>query len=512
MNNSDIVLRLKDITRSFGSLVANDRVSFDLRRGEILALLGENGAGKTTLMNIIFGHYVADQGEVEVFNRVLPPGSPKAAIAAGIGMVHQHFTLAGNLSVLENILIGTRSLISPQSGEKAARKKIMELSEKYGLQVDTAALVRDLSIGEKQRVEILKVLYRDARILILDEPTAVLTPHEIGNLFNTLRRFVSQGLAIIFISHKMNEIMEISDSVVVLRQGKVTSRVRTAETTIRELAKAMVGSVITIREREPLKPGERVLEFRNLSLKKGLEDVSLSVRSHEILGIAGVSGNGQVELADVISGLLKPVRGVFLVHGKPVPAPSPIEMLSKGVGRIPEDRIQEGLIGDMSVWENLGLENYRDYSPFGLLRLKALRDNGRKLVKEFDVRCQSIFQPARLLSGGNIQKLILARVLSPHPGIILANQPCWGLDIAAAAFVGNRLLQARERGAGVILISEDLEEVMGLSDRIQIIFEGRLSDSMRPEEVTPEELGLLMTGHVNITANHNFDREFEYAS
>jgi len=496
------VLRLSGITKRFGDLVANDAISFELRRGEVIALLGENGAGKTTLMNILFGHYIADEGEVEAFGKPLPSGDPHAALQAGIGMVHQHFTLADNLSVLDNIALGTQSLWSLKFDRRTARQRIEQLSADYGLAVDPDATVTSLSVGQRQRVEILKALYRDARILILDEPTAVLTPLETEALFATLKMLVARGLSIIFISHKLNEVMAVSDRVLVLRGGKLVGERPTAGATRSELAALMVGREVAMPSAVPAEPGRALLELQDVSTagKNGiarLEGLSLALHAGEITGLAGVSGNGQAALAAVIAGTEQPVSGTVVIDGRPLAAWSPQAALSNGIGRIPEDRHAVGMIGDMSVTENVISERYRSrrFSRFGFLDWRAARKFAEGLIRDYDVKCPSPDVRTRLLSGGNMQKLILGRALDADPTIILANQPTRGLDIGAVAYVHKRLLEARARGAAILLISEDLDEILALSDRIIVMSRGRLSAPSARGGRTVAELGELMAGH-----------------
>lgn len=497
---AEVVLRLDRITKRFGPLVANDGVSFDLKKGEVIGLLGENGAGKTTLMNILFGHYTADEGQVEVFGQALPPGNPRAALAAGVGMVHQHFTLADNLTVLDNILIGTRSLWSAALDARTARRKVEALSRDFGLAVDPDVRVGTLSVGERQRVEILKALYRDARILILDEPTAVLTPQETADLFQTLKKAVGLGLSIIFISHKLNEVMAITHRVVVLRHGRIAGEVETAATDRHKLAEMMVGAEVTAPKLAERVPGPPLLTLRGCSTlgqgnAPGLADVTLDLKAGQITGLAGVSGNGQAALADLIGGLQVPVAGEMVLEGAR-PGWSPRAALAAGIARIPEDRHKTGSIADFTITENAVLESYAGapFSRRGWMNWRAAGDFARRIIETYDVRCPGPDARIRLLSGGNMQKVILGRALEPKPRIILANQPVRGLDIGAVTFVHSRLIAARDAGAAVLLISEDLDEVMALSDVIHVIYEGRLSPAFPRGTMTPAELGTWMAG------------------
>jgi simple sugar transport system ATP-binding protein len=502
-----VVLRLASITRRFGPLVANDAIDLELKRGEILALLGENGAGKTTLMNILFGHYVADAGEVLVAERdgdlaPLEPGSPAAALAAGIGMVHQHFTLAENLSGLENIVLGTQPALRPRLSLRAARRKVQALMRDSGLTVDLDVQVSRLAVGEKQRVEILKALYRDVRILVLDEPTAVLTPQEAEGLFATLRRLAEGGLAVIFITHKLGEVTAVSDRIAVLRGGAKVGEMRTAEADHRRIAELMVGREVPASRRSPREAGEPLLELRKVrvegaSARTSLDGTSLTVRAGEIVGIAGVSGNGQSALAALVAGLAEPASGEVLLYGKPVRRFDPRRFARAGIARIPEDRHHDGVVGAMTVAENVVIEELREsaFQRGGFLRHRAIRARAEAAIEGYDVRCPGPEARAGLLSGGNIQKLVLARVLDRGPRLVLANQPTRGLDVGAQTEVHRRLLEARERGAGVILISEDLDELMTLSDRIAVIHSGHLSEPMPAETLDRGTIGLMMAGH-----------------
>jgi simple sugar transport system ATP-binding protein len=496
----DIVLRLDRITKAFGPVTANDAISLTLRRGEVVALLGENGAGKTTLMNILFGHYVADQGSVEVFGQPLPPGTPRAALRAGVGMVHQHFTLAGNLTVLDNITLGTEGLFSRGRGRAAARARVDQLSRDFGLAVHPDAKVGRLSVGERQRVEILKALYRDAKILILDEPTAVLTPQEAEALFATLRKATALGLSVIFISHKLHEVMAIADRCIVLRHGRVVGEVDTHATDKGALAALMVGGELSLPRAEARTPGPVLLRLDAVSTPDrgaapGLKSVTLDLRAGQITGLAGVSGNGQAALAELLSGLALPASGTLSLHGQPIARWSPGEALARGVGRIPEDRHHQGSVADFDLVENAVLETYRSrFSKAGWMNWRAARSFAEEIIAGYDVRCPGPDVRIRLLSGGNMQKLILGRAMAGGPDIILANQPVRGLDVGAIAYVQSQLIAARDRGAAVLLISEDLDEIMGLSDVIHVMSQGRLSPAFARGTMTAADLGLWMAG------------------
>jgi simple sugar transport system ATP-binding protein len=505
-------LSLDAITKRFGELTANDAVSLSVDEGEVVALLGENGAGKTTLMNILFGQYTADSGTVRVFGEALTPGNSRAALEAGVGMVHQHFTLADNLTVQENITLGVRSLLNPSSDRAAARARIIDLSEKFHLVVSPDARVGTLTVGERQRVEILKALYRDVRILILDEPTAVLTPQETDDLFATLRLAIADGLSVVFISHKLHEVMAIADRVVVLRHGKVTGGVHTKDTDKHALAAMMMGTEATPPVVSPENPGAALLELQEVTTPDvgsapGLTAVSLALRAGQIVGLAGVSGNGQAAMADVVGGLLNPAVGQVVLGGNVVQKWTPRDAVQSGIARIPEDRHKTGTIADFDLTENAILERYKSssFSKRGWLNWRKSRAFADGIIDKYDVRCPGADTAIRLLSGGNMQKLILGRVLEANPQVILANQPVRGLDIGAVNYVHSQLLAARTRGAAILLISEDLDEVMALSDVIHVIADGRLSPAFGRGEMTPAQLGLWMAGQ-------GFDAKVAHAS
>ncbi len=500
------VLRLVGISKRFGSLLANDGISLDLARGEVLALLGENGAGKSTLVSILFGHYVADAGHIEVQGRPLPPGQPRAALAAGIGMVHQHFTLADNLSVLDNVMLGTQSLWRPFSRRAMARQHLLQEAERFGLQVDPAARVASLSVGERQRVEILKALVRGARILILDEPTAVLTPQESASLFHTLQQMVAQGLSIIFISHKLDEVLRVSQRIAVLRAGRLVATLPAAGASKAQLAEAMVGrSVAPARRAAAAAPGRVVCELRDATLTgpPRLDRVNLAVRAGELVAVAGVSGNGQAALAALLCGELALDAGTLHIDGRPLRA-RPRNFIEASVARVPEDRHAVGVVAELTLWENAVLERYASpaFARAGVLRRGAAMAFARGLIERFDVRGTEgggVQTLTRRLSGGNMQKLILGRALSTptQPLLIVANQPTWGLDIGAVAYVHQRLLDAAAAGSAVLVISEDLDEVFALADRVAVMHHGRLTEAKPLDDWNFTRIGLAMAGAVD---------------
>ena len=501
--SSQIILSLKGLSKTFGDINANTDVNLDLHEGEVLALLGENGAGKTTLMNMLFGHYLPNSGKILVSDSdgVMHPlslGQPQAALSMGIGMVHQHFTLAENLTALDNILIGSESLWALKINSVKAREKVELIIDQSGLDVSLDVPVGQLSVGERQRVEILKALYRDAKILVLDEPTAVLTPKETDILFDNVKSMTARGLSVIFISHKLKEVLKFSDRIVVLREGKKVGELLTSDANEKIIAKLMVGENTSVKKRDKIAVGKALLSMSNVSAKgtsvrNGLVNVSLTVFEHEILGIAGVSGNGQSMLAEVISGLRKLDDGELSFGLQISNNLSPKEVIKARVGRIPEDRHRDGMIGSMTVAENLIIENLDNskIKSFGFLNRELMNLSALELCKKYDVRGPGTQAAARLLSGGNIQKMILARVFNNEPKIILANQPTRGLDMGAASEVERRLLDARSRGTGTILISEDLDEILRLSDRILVIHSGVLMETKNKDR---EQIGLMMAG------------------
>jgi ABC-type uncharacterized transport system ATPase subunit len=502
MNESPVVLELRGITKRFPGTVANDHVDFDLRRGEVHALLGENGAGKSTLMNILYGLYHPDEGEIFVNGELVRISSPGDAIDRGIGMVHQHFMLIPVMSVAENVVLAIeprREGILLDYG--AARARVAELASSFGFAIDAGALVQDITVGQQQRVEILKALYRRADILILDEPTAVLTPQEAVELFGILQNLKREGMSIIFISHKLNEVLEIADRVTVLRRGKKVETLPTAGATEEELARRMVGRDVVLRvDKGASEPGEPILVVESLTVRDDrdlvkVHDLSFEVRGGEIVAIAGVDGNGQTELIDAITGLRRAESGRVLVDGAEVTTDSARRHFEVGVGHVPEDRQRRGLVLDFTLAENIGLHDYRKvpYSRFGWLNPKRLIERARRLIQEFDVRGGGPRTLGGALSGGNQQKVILAREIDRDPRVLVAAQPTRGLDVGAIEFVHRRLVEERDEGRAVLLVSLELEEVLSLADRILVIYEGEIVGEF-PPSASEEELGVAMTG------------------
>lgn len=505
---SSTVLRMTGITKQFPGVLANDSIDLELNRGEIHALLGENGAGKTTLMKILYGLYQADSGKIEVRDREVKIDGPAEAIRLGIGMVHQHFMLIPPFTVAENIVLGVEpSQAGLHLDMPKAIRSVEELSDKYGLRVDPTSKIENISVGMQQRVEILKALYRGAEILVLDEPTAVLTPQEVAELAQIMRGLAGQGKSIIFITHKLKEVIAIADRVTVIRRGRVIGTRDTATATTEELANMMVGrDVELVVHKKKAEPGAVVLDVSGLCAQSNrklaaLKGVSFQVRAGEILGIAGVEGNGQTELVEALTGLRRATAGRVTLKGEDITNLSPRKIIERKVAHVPEDRQRRGLILDFSLSENMVLGSYHR-KPFARgIRLVwgAIRDYARRLIGEFDVRTPGEAVNARSLSGGNQQKVILARELSRDPDLLVIAQPTRGLDVGAIEFVHHRLVEARDAGKAVLLVSLELDEIMSLSDRIAVMYEGEIVGEMPAEKATEEQLGLLMAGAVKMT-------------
>ena len=496
------LLELRGITKRFPGVVANDRVDFDVRAGEVHTLFGENGAGKSTLMRVLYGFYKPDGGEIRLRGESVAITSPAEAIAHGIGMIHQHFMLVNTLTVAENVALGTRSGRGPLTDLEAVTRRITDLSERYGLRVDPNALIWQLSVGERQRVEIIKALYRDVSLLILDEPTAVLTPQEVDDLFAVLRQMVSDGRGLVFISHKIREVLELSDRITVLRAGRKVGTVLPSDVTRQGLAEMMVGHELPSHEPPETGGGDEVrLVVSDLTVKgdRGVDAVrglDFEVRGGEIVGIAGVSGNGQRELAEAIAGLRATSAGSIALEGTELVGRHPAEVRRAGLGFVPEERMRDGVVPAFSVAENLILIDNAapKFARWGFLRARAVRRHSEELVNEFDVKTPSLDTPARNLSGGNIQKLILARELSARPRVLLAAQPTRGVDVGAAHYIHERLMEQRDAGTAILIVSEDLDEVLSLSDRVLVMYEGEIIAEAKPRESTREALGLMMAG------------------
>ncbi|MCX5974672.1 MAG: ABC transporter ATP-binding protein [Coprothermobacterota bacterium] len=496
-----MLVRMEGIVKRFPGVLANDGVDFDIRPGEIHTLLGENGAGKSTLMSVLAGAYHPDAGSIFIGGKKVVIHSPRDAIRAGVGMVHQHFMLVSSYTVAENATLGLnkpRFLIRSRSLEK----DVAEKAQTYGLQVDPSAKIWQLSVGEQQRVEILKMLYRGVKILILDEPTAVLTPQEVDEFFVTLRRMAAAGQGIVFISHKMDEVMRISDRITVMRKGKKIATVAAKETTARDLAIMMVGREVLFQLDKADKPtGQEVLSLQgiwSLSDKRlpALRGLSLSLRAGEILGIAGVAGNGQRELAETITGLRPVTKGRILVNQKDMTNKKPLEMIERGVAHVPEDRKGTGTIPNLAVLDNLMLKCYR-YPPFSsgpFLNLRQIRSHAGQLVKRFHITTPSLETETKLLSGGNVQRLILAREIATASELMVAVHPTRGLDIGATESVHQMLIEQRNNGGAILLISEDLDEILSLADRVAVIYEGQITGQMAAKDAKIEDVGLMMAG------------------
>ncbi|MEW6724184.1 MAG: ABC transporter ATP-binding protein [Bacillota bacterium] len=497
-----LVLELTSVTKTFPGVVANDDISLTITEGSIHAICGENGAGKSTLMKTLYGLHQPDAGSIKVRGETVRIDGPGRAVALGIGMVHQHFMLIPRLSVMENIILGYEGARLGILDYQRAQREISELCARYGFKLDPARLVSQLSVGEQQRVEILKVLFRGADILILDEPTAVLVPQEVRDLFRNLRELKTQGKTIIFISHKLDEVMEIADRITVLRRGKTIGTVEVKDTNQRQLAEMMVGRPVFMElNRDEREPGPVMLEVRDLRVQgeaghQALSGLSLQIRAGEVYGIAGVEGNGQTELVNAIIGQQPIQAGVIRMKDQSVVGRRTREIRQLGVAYIPEDRHAQGLVLGMSIWENsvLGYHLDRQFRNGCIQNREAARRYAEELIEHFDVRTSSAEIPALALSGGNQQKVILAREFTPDPDLIVASQPTRGLDVGAAEFVRQQILAMRDRGKAVLLVSADLEEILSLSDRIGVIYGGRIVAEVPGKEATADQLGLYMTG------------------
>ncbi|MFV1859943.1 MAG: ABC transporter ATP-binding protein [Anaerolineales bacterium] len=505
---SEPVLRLVGISKRFPGVLANDDVDFDLAPAEIHALLGENGAGKTTLMNVLYGLYEQDEGQIFINGEEVEIHDPNDALARGIGMVHQHFMLVPVMTVTENMMLGHETTHGPRLGplsdldEERVAEEIKALGDQHGLSINPEAYVQDLSVGEEQRVEIVKALYRGAEVLILDEPTAVLAPQEAEDLFEVLRSLIAKGKSIIFITHKLKEVLAIADRITVLRDGRVVGTTEPSMTNENELAAMMVGREVILQvEKRPADPGEAVLEVQDLQVRDIREQqvvrgVSFTVQAGEILGVAGVQGNGQAELVEALTGLTPVESGHIFLHGQETTNMKPRDITEMGMAHVPEDRHKHGLVLSYPIDENLILQTYYlpPFSRRTFIQPKEVRENAEKLVREYDVRTPSIATPAGSLSGGNQQKVIVARELSREVHLLIANQPTRGLDVGSIEYIHNRIVEKRDEGVGVLLVSSELDEILSLSDRIAVMYAGEILAVLPAREATKERLGLLMAG------------------
>lgn len=511
MEQGKTVVEMRGITKRFPGIVANDNINLVVKKGEIHALLGENGAGKSTLMNILFGLYQPEEGQILINEKVVQITNPNVANDLGIGMVHQHFMLVEPFTVTENIILGNEPKKGLKIDIESAAKEVAELSKRYKLMVDPMAKIEEISVGMQQRVEILKTLYRGADILIFDEPTAVLTPQEIHELIEILKNLVKEGKTIILITHKLKEIMAVCDKVTIIRRGKVIDSVTVAETNPDDLAAKMVGREVNFKvEKEPAKPKDAILSVDKVTALgnrgvNALNQISFDVRAGEILGIAGVDGNGQSELIETLTGLRKVQEGRILLNGKEITNQTPRVISESGLSHIPEDRHKRGLVLDFAMSENMVLETYfhPEFNKNGFLNYDAINKHAAKLIEEFDVRTPSIHTPARALSGGNQQKAIIAREVNKDPDLLIAAQPTRGLDVGAIEFIHRRLIEQRDKGKAVLLLSLELDEIMNVADRIAVIYEGQIVGIVNPKETTEQELGLMMSGGKTIQGGGN---------
>lgn len=502
MNNDVPALEVRGITKRFPGILANDHIDLVLRKGRVLGLLGENGAGKSTLMNLIYGLYQPDEGEIRVNGTPIKIHNPRDAIAAGIGMVHQHFQLVDVLTVTENVMLGNESTTGPFLRRDVARRKIEDISKRYKLDVDPNALIEDLPVGIQQRVEIIKALYRDCNILILDEPTAVLTPQEIEGLFDIMRTLLERGVSIIFISHKLKEVLEICDDITVLRRGKVAGHAIPQNSTPQSLASLMVGrDVILEVEKAPAKPGASVMQIQDLVVLDErdvpvVKGVTLDIRAGEILGIAGVQGNGQTELVEAITGLRHSQNGSIMIDGQDISHATPRAITAAGIAHVPEDRQKMGMVKPFTIMKNMVLNTYYKppFASGGLVNDRAIAENAQGLVEKFDVRPPNIHNTIGSLSGGNQQKVIVAREFSRPVKLLIASQPTRGLDVGSIEFIHQQIIRMRDEGTAVLLVSSELDEILSLSDRVAVMFDGRIIDVLPIEKADRDTVGLRMAG------------------
>ncbi len=496
------VLELRNITKQFPGVLANDNVNLSLEKGEIHALLGENGAGKTTLMNILYGLYQPTSGQIFINGKQVNLNGPTDAIRQGIGMVHQHFMLVPVLTVTENVMLGEEEI---QGGlflnRKTVAKRIREISHQYGLHVDPAAYVKDLPVGIQQRIEIIKVLYRQANVLILDEPTAVLTPQEVEELFKIIQSLVDQGVSLIFITHKLKEVLSVADLITVIRRGKTVASVTPAKATEQSLAEMMVGRAVELNvQKEAASPKEPILKVENIYVKgdrqsMAVNGISFEVRAGEVLGVAGVQGNGQTELVEALTGLRHVESGSIKIGVKDITKSNPRKITEMGVAHVPEDRQQDGLVLSFPIKDNMVLNTYyKSFSKWMVMDEKKINAAAEQMVKDFDVRTPSIDVPAATLSGGNQQKVIVAREFSRPIQLLIASQPTRGLDVGSIEYIHGRIIEKRDEGSAVLVVSTELDEIRALSDRIAVVFEGKIVDILPANKVTKEQLGLLMAG------------------